>query len=59
MDVHSAVHELPACYGEALRAALAGLDDSDLAEALDVPPEAVRNVVLLALAKLNTLLDER
>ncbi len=47
---------LPERHLAALRAALAGFDDADIALLLDIPPEAVRTTLRLAAAKLVTVL---
>ena len=43
----------------ALRAALMGLDDEDIARLLDIPVESVPTTLGVAAAKLTTLLADR
>jgi DNA-directed RNA polymerase specialized sigma24 family protein len=57
MDVRSSVEALPEPYARALRAALAGASESELAASVAVPPEAAHNLLRLAVAKLATLLS--
>lgn len=56
--MQSALDALPETYVAALRAALAGANEEDLAERLDVPVEATRNLVRLAVAKFANLLGQ-
>ena len=53
-----AVSALPDPYADALRSALTGADQTDLAQVLAVPEETTRNVVRLAVAKFAALLDD-
>ena len=58
-DTQGRLARLPDRHRAALRAALAGFDDADLAALLGIPPEAVRTTLRLAAAKLVTALAER
>lgn len=49
---------LPDRHLAALRAALAGFDDADIAVLLDIPVESVRTTLRLAAAKLVTALSD-
>jgi DNA-directed RNA polymerase specialized sigma24 family protein len=54
----SQLARLPDRHLAALRAALAGFDDADIAVLLDIPVEAVRTTLRLAAAKLVTALSD-
>jgi DNA-directed RNA polymerase specialized sigma24 family protein len=57
-DAHAQVARLPERHLAALRAALAGFGDADIAALLGIPYEAVRPTLRLAAAKLVTALAE-
>jgi DNA-directed RNA polymerase specialized sigma24 family protein len=58
LDVRAAVRAMPRVHAQALRGALAGFDDDELATLVDLPPESIRPLVRLATAKLGALLAE-
>jgi DNA-directed RNA polymerase specialized sigma24 family protein len=58
LDVQGAVRALPRAHAVLLRGALAGFDDAELAALVGVPPESVRPMLRLALAKLGGLLAD-
>jgi DNA-directed RNA polymerase specialized sigma24 family protein len=57
--IQTRLRRLPPRHLAALRAALLGLDDEDIARLLDIPVEAVPTTLRLAAAKLTTLLADR
>lgn len=57
MDRETALSKLPQTYEEALRLRDKGLEDVALANALGIEPEAVANLIRLAEAKLNRLVE--
>jgi DNA-directed RNA polymerase specialized sigma24 family protein len=56
LDVQDAVGSLPRAHLLALRAALVGFDDAQLAALVGVPPESVRPLLRVATAKLGRAL---
>ncbi len=57
MDLDAARRTVPPPYLTALRRALEGADERELAELMAVPIEAVPSMLRLATAKLGTALD--
>lgn len=55
-DVQAAVRSLPRTHILVLRAVLAGFDEAELAALTGVPPESVRPLLRVAVAKLGTSL---
>lgn len=58
MDTAEAIAALPAVYAQALRLRAAGMDHAAIAGRLEVPEDAVANLLRLAEAKLARLLAE-
>ncbi len=57
MDRVEAIRELPTAYAVALRLQDAGADDTMIAAALEIEPEAVGGLLDIAAAKLDRLGD--
>jgi DNA-directed RNA polymerase specialized sigma24 family protein len=57
MDREAAYQQLPEAYAVALHLREAGLDDRAIALTLGLPPEAIDSVLVLATAKLKSLLS--
>jgi DNA-directed RNA polymerase specialized sigma24 family protein len=55
-DTQARLRRLPERHLAALRAALSGFDDAELAALLEIPPESVRPTLRLAAAKLAAAL---
>ena len=55
-EIQAHLRQLPPRHLAALRAALMGLDDEDIARLLDIPVESVPTTLQVAAAKLTTLL---
>jgi DNA-directed RNA polymerase specialized sigma24 family protein len=58
-EIQAHLRRLPPRHLAALRAALMGLDDEDIARLLDVPVESVPTTLQVAAAKLTTLLADQ
>jgi DNA-directed RNA polymerase specialized sigma24 family protein len=58
-EIQAHLRRLPPRHLAALRAALLGLDDEDIARLLDIPVESVPTTLRVAAAKLTTLLAAR
>jgi DNA-directed RNA polymerase specialized sigma24 family protein len=58
-ETQARLRHVPERHLAALRAALCGFEDAEIAALLDVPPEAVRVVLRLAAAKLVAALTPR
>lgn len=58
MDRQKAMLELPMAYAVALRMQEAGADAADIGRALEVPEEAVPELLAIGASKLAALLDD-
>jgi len=58
-EIQTQLGRLPRRHLVALRAALMGLDDEDIAQLLDIPVESVPATLRVAAAKLTNLLGDR
>jgi DNA-directed RNA polymerase specialized sigma24 family protein len=56
LDTQSRLHDLPERHLAALRAALSGFEDPEIASLLEIPMESVRPTLRLAAAKLAAVL---
>ena len=58
-DVQAQLRRLPPRHLAALRAAVLGLDDEDIARLLEIPVESVPTTLQVAAAKLTRILADR